>query len=360
MSLYAFSGATALGLGYGLMVLGVFITFRVLDFPDLTVDGSLPLGAAVSAVLITKGMDPFLSLAPAFLAGFLAGTLTGFLSAKLKILNLLASIITMTALYSVNIRIMGRPNISLIGSRTVFQPLEDAGLPSILASNLVLLGFVVLVVAAVGWLVRTEYGQALIATGDNPKMSKSLGVNTNFTIITGVGLSNALVALSGALIAQNQGSADVSSGIGTIVAGLASIVVGETLFPSSRVGTAIVAVVLGSIAYRLAIALALGLNLGGFSFTASDLQLITAALVVVALVIPKLKKGGRAGDAAGFGAHEVVREGHGERDPRPGRGEPRDPRRGVRLRHRLQRVREVHPPQLPGREPLPGQGGDRA
>jgi putative ABC transport system permease protein len=299
VSLYAFSGAIALGLGYGLMVLGVYITFRVLDFPDLTVDGSLPLGAAVSSVLITKGMNPFLSLVPAMMAGFLAGMVTGFLSTKLKILNLLASIITMTALYSVNIRIMGRPNIALINSPTVFQPLRDMEVSPLLVSNIVFLGFVVVTVALLTWLIRTEYGQALIATGDNPKMITSLGVNTNFTIITGVGLSNALVALSGALIAQNQGSADVSSGIGTIVVGLASIVVGETIFPSRRVRTAIIAVVLGSITYRLAIALALGANFKGFSFTASDLQLITASLVVLALVLPKLKEWYRHGRQRG-------------------------------------------------------------
>ncbi|MDR2339285.1 MAG: ABC transporter permease [Deltaproteobacteria bacterium] len=292
MTLYALSGALSLGLGYGLMVLGVYITFRILDFPDLTVDGSLPLGAAVSAVLITKGWDPFLSLLPAAGAGFLAGMVTGALSTKLRILNLLASIITMTALYSINIRIMGRPNISLISLPTVFSPLGRLDIPTIISSNIVFLSFILFAVALLSWLMRTEYGQALVATGDNPRMIKSLGVNTNFTIITGVGISNAMVAVSGALIAQNQGSADVSSGIGTIVAGLASIVVGETLFPSSRVGTAIIAVVLGSVVYRLVIALAMGLNLGGFSFTASDLQLITATLVVVALVLPMLRKKG--------------------------------------------------------------------
>jgi putative ABC transport system permease protein len=281
----------SLGLGYGLMVLGVYITFRVLDFPDLTVDGSLPLGGAVSSVLISRGLDPFLSLLPAFLAGFLAGTVTGFLSARLKILNLLASIITMTALYSVNIRVMGGPNVSLINEPTVFLPLRGLGLSPMLSSNLVFLGFILVIASLLIWLMKTEYGQALIATGDNPKMITSLGVNTSFTVVTGVGLSNALVALSGALIAQNQGSADVGSGIGTIVAGLASIVIGETLFPSRRVSAAIVAVVLGSFLYRLVIALALNVRFKGFSLTASDLQLITAALVVAALILPRLKRG---------------------------------------------------------------------
>jgi putative ABC transport system permease protein len=278
------------------MALGVYLTFRVLDFPDLTVDGSLPLGAAVSAVFLLHGWSPLLSLLPAMAAGFLAGVATGFLSAKLKILNLLASIITMTALYSINIRIMGGPNLSLIRSPTVFGPLKDLGLSTAHSSILVFLAFAVLASLALTWLLRTEYGQSLIATGDNPRMSTAQGVNTSFTIITGVGVSNALTALSGALIAQNQGVADVSSGIGTIVAGLASVVIGETLFPGRRAVFKVAAVVLGSVVYRVAIALALGLKFRGFSFEASDVQMITAALVVIALVLPRLRGGrGRAG-----------------------------------------------------------------
>jgi putative ABC transport system permease protein len=290
VTFYAFSGAIEQGLVYGIMALGVYITFRVLHFPDLTVDGSLPLGAAVCSVCIVSGWPPFLALIPALGAGFLAGMVTGFLTTKLRILHLLASILTMTALYSINIRVMGgRPNLALIGRPTVFDSLAGLSLPPYLASNLVFLAGAILVVSVLIWLMRTEFGQALLATGDNPRMITSLGVNTHFTIILGVGLSNSLVALAGALVAQNQGAADVSMGVGTIVAGLASIVVGETLFGSRKIQVRVLAVLLGSIVYRVAIALALGLKVRGFSLTPSDLNLITAALVVLALVMPRLR-----------------------------------------------------------------------
>jgi putative ABC transport system permease protein len=302
VSLYAFAGAIELGLVYGLMALGVYLTFRVLDFPDLTVDGSLTLGAAVSAVCITKGLNPYLALVPAMAAGFMAGTVTGFLTTKLRILHLLSSILTMTALYSVNIRVMGgRPNIALLGMPTVFDPIRSLNVSPFLVSNILFILLVFVVVSILVWLIRTEYGQALLATGANPKMITSLGVNTHFTVITGVGISNALVALSGALIAQNQGTADVGMGVGTIVAGLASIVVGETIFNSRRITTIIISVVLGSVIYRLAIAAALSFKVAGRSFEPSDLKLLTAALVVCALVIPRLRQsirekgGGKAG-----------------------------------------------------------------
>ncbi|MDR1546819.1 MAG: ABC transporter permease [Deltaproteobacteria bacterium] len=290
MTFYAFTGALEQGLVYGLMALGVFITFRVLDFPDLTVDGSLPLGAAVSSICITSGVDPWLSLLPAMAAGFLAGAVTGALTAKLKILHLLSSILTMTALYSINIRIMGgRPNIALINQPSVFEPFRALaaalGLNVWLSSSLLFLVMAAAVTTAIIWLLRTEFGQALLATGDNPKMITSLGVDTQFTIIIGVGLSNALVALSGALVAQNQGAADVTMGVGTIVAGLASIVVGETIFGSRRIVGRVVSVVMGSVIYRLAIALALSLEY----FQPSDLNFVTASLVVLALVMPKIK-----------------------------------------------------------------------
>jgi putative ABC transport system permease protein len=302
VTFYAFYGAIEQGLVYGLMALGVYITFRVLDFPDLTVDGSLPLGAAVCSVCITSGWNPYLALLPAMLAGFLAGMVTGLLTTKLRILHLLASILTMTALYSINIRVMGRPNIALIRQPTVFSPFEQLSLPPFISSNLLFGLIVLLVIFLLIWLLRTEFGQALLATGDNPKMISSLGVNTHFTIVIGVGVSNALVALSGALVAQNQGAADVSMGVGTIVAGLASIVVGETLFNSRKLRLRIISVVLGSIIYRLAIAFALGVQIGEFSFTPSDLNLITASLVVLALVMPRLKAALRSKKKAGHAA----------------------------------------------------------
>jgi putative ABC transport system permease protein len=290
MTIYAALGALEQGLVYGIMVIGVYLTFRILDFPDLTVDGSLPLGASVSAVAITSGLNPYLSLLFALLAGFLAGAVTAILNTKFKILHLLASILTMIALYSINIRIMGGPNIALIGSATVFDPIIGLGVPPHLASLVVFGICAVLVMSVVIWFLRTEFGQAVLATGDNPQMIISQGVNTHLIIIVGVGISNGLVALSGALIAQNQGAADVGMGIGTIIAGLASVIVGETVFGSASIARAIIAALLGSVVYRLAIALALGLEFGGFAFSPSDLNLITALLVIGALIAPNIKK----------------------------------------------------------------------
>ena len=290
MSLFARLGALEQGLVYGIMVLGVYLTFRILDFPDLTVDGSLPLGAAVSAVCITSGMHPALSLLAAMGAGFVAGMVTGLLNTKLGILHLLASILTMTALYSINIRIMGGPNVSLLGVDTVLDPLMRAGLPGYYASPLLFASLAGAVVLALIWFLYTELGQAMLATGDNRQMITSQGVDTHKVIIFGVGLSNALVALAGGLIAQNQGAADVNMGVGTIVAGLASVIVGETVFGNRSLPRAVVAAIVGSIIYRVAIALALGLKVGSFTFTPSDLNLITALLVVVALTAPRLKK----------------------------------------------------------------------
>jgi putative ABC transport system permease protein len=278
MTWYAFFGALEQGFAYGLMVLGVYLTFRVLDFPDLTVDGSLPLGAAVSAVAITAGVHPYLSLVLALGAGFIAGMVTG-----------MASILTMIALYSINIRIMGRPNMTLLGKNTILDPFYAMDMsPSVAAP--ILFGIVsVLAVIFLMWFLHTEFGLAMLATGDNKQMITSQGVNTHRVIIFGVGLSNGLVALSGAMICQNQGAADVNMGVGTIVAGLASVIIGETVFGSRSINQAIIAALLGSIAYRLAIALALGLKMGRFSFTPSDLNLITAILVVAALTLPQVR-----------------------------------------------------------------------
>ena len=289
MSAYALIGALEQGFVYGIMVLGVYITFRVLDFPDLTVDGSLPLGAAVSAVAVTKGVDPILSLFCAMAAGFLAGTVTALLNTKLKILHLLASILTMIALYSINIRIMDGPNVSLLGSETILDAFAVLGFAGYLAAPVAFGAISLAVTLGIIWFLHTELGLCLLATGDNPRMITSQGVNTHRIIILGVGLSNALVALSGALVAQNQGAADVNMGVGTIVAGLASVIVGETLFGNRSIPRACIAALLGSVVYRIAIALALGLKWGRFSFTPSDLNLITALLVIGALTAPQIK-----------------------------------------------------------------------
>lgn len=290
MTLYAALGAVEQGFVYGIMVVGVYLTFRILDFPDLTVDGSLPLGAAISAVAISHGMNPYLSLLLAIAGGFLAGVVTAVLNTKFKILHLLASILTMIALYSINIRIMSGPNVALLGADTVFDSVIGLGVPSQYAGILIFGLFALLVVALIVWFLTTELGQAVLATGDNPQMITSLGVNTHFIIILGVGLSNGLVALSGALVAQNQGAADVGMGIGTIIAGLASVIIGETVFGCKTIARAFVAALLGSVLYRLAIALALGMEFGSFKFNPSDLNLITAILVICALITPNLKK----------------------------------------------------------------------
>ena len=292
ISWYAAVGAVEQGLLYGIMVVGVFLTFRVLDFPDLTVDGSLPLGAAVSAVAITHGIHPLVALVMAMMAGFLAGMVTALLNTKLKILHLLASILTMIALYSINIRIMDGPNVSLLGARTLLDFLPEAGLTGYGAA-VVFYGLLAAgVTALVIWFLHTELGLAVLATGNNPRMITAQGVNTHTIILLGVGLSNALVALSGALVAQNQGAADVNMGVGTIIAGLASVIVGETVFGGMGGGVArgCIAALLGSILYRLAIAMALGIKWGAFAFTPSDLNLITALIVVVALMTPFIKK----------------------------------------------------------------------
>jgi putative ABC transport system permease protein len=289
MTAFALIGAVEQGFVYGIMVLGVFLTFRILDFPDLTVDGSLPLGAAVSAVAVTHGVDPFLSLVLAAGAGFAAGMVTALLNTKLKILHLLSSILTMIALYSINIRIMGGPNVSLLGVSTVLDPFIDRGLPGYLAAPLLFAVTALTITGLLIWFLHTELGLAVLATGDNPQMITTLGVNTHGIILLGVGLSNALVAFSGAMIAQNQGAADVNMGVGTIIAGLASVIVGETIFGRQGIARACLAVLLGSVVYRIAIALALGLKWGRFSFTPSDLNLITALLVILALTVPHIR-----------------------------------------------------------------------
>jgi putative ABC transport system permease protein len=298
MTLYTFFSALEIGLAFALVALGVYLTFRILDLPDLTVDGSFPLGAAVSASLIVGGFSPWFSLFIAVLAGSVAGLITAILHIKLRIINLLASIITMTALYSVNLRVMGgRPNISLLGENTVFQPLETFTLIPSYGVNGLLYGALVLIVILGLWLfLRTEIGLALRATGGNPHMARALGVHTNGMICLGLALSNALVALAGGLYAQAQGSADIGLGVGTIISGLISVIIGEVL---RKAGTfnllaSLIWVCLGSIIYRVAIGLALSFDTGEewYSLKVNDLNLITALLVVGFLASSRLRKNG--------------------------------------------------------------------
>ena len=227
MSLFSLLGALEIGLIFSLVALGVFISFRLLRFPDLTVDGSFPLGGAVCATLIAAGTDPFLATIAATFAGAAAGLVTGWLNVKLKIMDLLASILMMIALYSVNLRIMGKPNVPLITEPTMFSILQPAWLPDYVARPLILVVVVILAKLLLDWFFATQTGLAMRATGSNGRMARAQGVNTGRMILGGMALSNALVAMAGALFAQTQGGSDISMGIGTIVIGLAAVIVGE-------------------------------------------------------------------------------------------------------------------------------------
>ncbi len=280
------------GMVYGIMALGVLITFRVLDFPDLTVDGSFTMGAGITAAFIVGGWNPIIALLLGVAGGMIAGVFTGLLSTKLNILNLLAGILTMTLLYSVNLRIMGQPNIPLLGQSTVLDQFESlmAGLGLANYSNLIFFGLVLsFIKLLLDLFFNTELGLALRATGDNEQMILAQGVNTDTMKILGLAISNGLVALSGGLVAQYTGFADVGMGIGMIIAGLASVIVGETLLPTKSFIWVTSGVIAGSIIYRTAIMLALryGYNLG---FKASDLKLITAFIVIVALATPQVRE----------------------------------------------------------------------
>ena len=288
MSLFSLLGAIEIGLIFALVALGVLLSFRLLRFPDLTVDGSFPLGGAVCATLISKGADPFTATAVATLAGALAGLITGWLNVRLKIMDLLASILMMIALYSVNLRIMGGPNVPLINDPTVFTLLQPGGLEDYWWRPLLLVVIVVAAKLAMDWFFATERGLAIRATGSNARMARAQGINTGAMVLLGMAISNALVGLAGALFAQTQGGSDISMGIGTIVIGLAAVIVGEAIMPSRRIVYATLAVIVGAIVYRFFIALALNSDFIGLK--AQDLNLVTAVLVAIALVIPQLKR----------------------------------------------------------------------
>lgn len=274
--------AAELGLLYAVMAVGVYLTYRVLDFPDLTVDGSFTTGAAISAVLIVAGVPAWIAILAGTIGGFLAGVVTGLLHVWGGINPLLAGILTQIALYSVNLRIMGRANVPLLRETTVMSALRDADLlgtwvsVGLFAVGAALLGVLVY------WFLGTKYGVALRATGDNELMARSQGINTGTAKIMGLAISNALVALCGALIAQYQGYTDISMGIGLIVAGLASVIIGQAIFGMTAVWQAVLAAMLGSVIYRAVIQLALGAGLAP-----NDMKLISAVLVVLALVLPK-------------------------------------------------------------------------
>jgi putative ABC transport system permease protein len=274
------------GLAYGLVAIGIVITFRILAFPDLTVDGSFPLGASVVARLIMEGVPSAYSIIVAIICGFFAGCCTGLLNTKLKINSLLAGILMMTILYSVNLRIMGRSNIQLLTVNTLLTPLENLEVNRFIP----IIAFFLLVTLCIKFLtdmfLHTQLGFAMRATGDNEQMIRTLGVDTDNMTVLGLGISNAFVALSGALVAQDQGFSDVGMGIGMIVAGLASIIIGEALFGKKTVQRMTLAAIVGSIIYKFIISL--GLRLG---LAPTDLKMATGVMVILALGIPAIKKG---------------------------------------------------------------------
>jgi putative ABC transport system permease protein len=272
-------GAVEIGLIYSLVAIGVYITFKVIDFPDLTVDGSFTLGAAVSSSMIYAGFDPYFSTFIAILSGGVAGIITGYLNVRWDILGLLAGILTMTTLYSINLRIMGRPNIAIIDSDTVF------GSWSIIGTIFVI---TIITIILLTRFFASEFGLAVRAVGINPKVSSSYGINVGIMKIVALSISNGIVALAGSLFAQSQGFADISMGTGTIIVGLASVIIGEALVNPERVWGSLLTCAVGSILYRIAIAFAL--NTHDIGLEASDLNMITALLVALTMIFTKLRK----------------------------------------------------------------------
>jgi len=275
------------GLAFGFVTIGIYLTFRVLAFPDLTVDGSFALGASVAAVLIVNGVNPFLATLAALGAGLCAGLATSLLNTKLKIPALLAGILMMVGLYSINLRVMGRSNLPLLRETTIFVLASRLlGLETRLENQLVVAGVLAVIVFFIlNWFLRTEIGLALRATGDNEQMVRGAGVDTDKTTILGVSIANGLVAFSGGVVAQGQAFADVGMGVGMIIMGLASVIIGEALFRPKGVARLLLAALGGTFVYRLVISVALRMGM-----RAGDLKLITAVIVIIALAVPYLQK----------------------------------------------------------------------
>jgi len=299
MSLLSFTYAIELGIIFAILSLGVYISYRILDIADLTVDGSFVTGAAVSAVYAYNG-NPYLGIFMGIISGALAGLLTALLHTKLKITALLSGILTQLALYSINLRIMGKPNIPLMDSVTTFTPIKKleewikglfpesmsdfARTLTMFTKGLFLLIFLALVIALLYWFLITRMGTAMRATGNNINMVRALGVNSDLMKIVGLMLSNALVALAGAIYAQHQGFADANMGIGMIVTGLASVIIGEVLLPSKKLLGSLISVAVGATIYRLIIAIAIELGM-----PSSDLRLVSSAIVALSLSVPLIK-----------------------------------------------------------------------
>lgn len=283
--------AIDLGLIYGIMAMGVFLTYRVLNLPDLTVDGSFTTGAGTAAILIVNGVHPVLGTAAGFVAGALAGGATALLHTKFKIDPLLASILVMIALWSVNLRIMGKPNVSLLNLPTLFSPLKPSEIgqtdhTGTWVSILILFAAIFVLKLGVDWFMRTNFGLAVQATGDNQAMASSFGINNNFTKTVTLMLANGLAGLSGAVYAQYQGFADISMGVGMILIGLASVIVGNAIIRGKHIFFATIGVLVGSVIYRLILFFALTASF----LSANDMKLISAITVIIALVLSENKQ----------------------------------------------------------------------
>jgi putative ABC transport system permease protein len=274
--------AISLGLLWAIVTIGVYITYRILSIADLTVEGSIVTGAAIAAVLITRGVNPYAAIGVSFLGGMGAGLVTGLLHTRLKIPSLLSGILTMIALYSINLHIMGRANISLLKVDTAYSVFENIGIST--TTSVIILGsvFIACLIGILYWFFGTEIGCAIRATGNNPQMARAQGINTDTTIILGLMISNGLVAMGGSLIAQSQRFADIQMGIGSIVIGLASVIIGEVLFGRRNFASRLFSLALGAIIYRIIIALVLKLGM-----PANDLKLFTAITVAIALSLPE-------------------------------------------------------------------------
>ncbi len=283
-------GSIALGLCYGFLAMGVYITMRIYNFPDITADGSLTLGASVTAAMLVSGAPPILAVIVSGAMGFVAGTLTGVIHTKLRVNGLLSGILVTTALYSINLRIMGRANVPLLTVQNIITPFEKtlSALPKYVVAITFFSVVLLLMWALLALLFKTNFGLAMRATGDNETMIAAQGVDTDFMKIIGIGLSNVLIALSGSLVAQYQGFADIGMGIGIIVFGLASVIIGESLVFGVRrkVGVTglLLLVVVGAIVFRMLVAFALQIGLDPIDF-----KLITAVFVLLAVGLPQLR-----------------------------------------------------------------------
>lgn len=273
------------GLLWGILALGLFLTFRILNFPDMTVEGTFPFGTAICISALVHGVNPIIATILSFLGGMLTGLITGLLYTKGKIPVLLAGILTMTGIYSVNLRILGKANVGLLNKATLLNEKFLQRLPDNFPTIVVGLLFAIFIILLLALFLNTDLGQAFIATGDNEKMAQSLGINTDNMKILGLMLSNGLIGLAGGLLGQNGGYADVNMGIGTMVIGLAAIIIGEVVYGNLSLTARLIAVVIGSIIYRLILLLVLQLG-----FSTNDFKLISAIILAICMMLPLFEK----------------------------------------------------------------------